>query len=126
MATRRTERLGSLLKEVISEVIHRDIHHVEGIDMFVTITRVYITEDLMHAKVYISVIGKEKDKKRALMLLNERAGQIAHMASKKVVMRLFPEIEFFFDEDLDKQLKMEEIFAKISKERQERAPHDHA
>jgi ribosome-binding factor A len=126
MATRRTERLNSLLKEVISEVIHRDIHHVEGIDMFITITRVDITEDLMHAKVYISVIGKDKDKKRALMLLKEKAGRIARMASKKVVMRLFPVLEFLFDEGLEKQLKMEDLFQKISKEREGRTSQDNA
>lgn len=124
MPVKRTDRLNSLLKEVLSEVIHRDIHHVKNINTFITITRVDITSDLLQAKIYISVIGKETDKQQALLALQHRAGTIARKASKKVKMRYFPELDFRFDDQLENQLHMEELFAKISQERLKRQHQD--
>jgi ribosome-binding factor A len=121
---KRTDRLNSLLKEVISEVIRRDLHHAPFIDEFVTITRVDITSDLSYAKVYISVIGDDKKKKQALSSLQDRARPIALIARKKVTMRLFPVLDFVLDHDLEKQLHMEELLHKISEERAGRTSDD--
>mgnify|MGYP000915901802 CR=1 FL=1 len=121
MVTPRTVRLNSLLKEVISEVIHRDIHHVPHINEFITITSVDITKDLHHAKVYVNIMATPEEKKKALEALCQNAGMIGKMASKKVRMRQFPVLGFFIDEGLDKQLRIEDILYKISEEREKRA-----
>ena len=118
--TKRTVRLNSLLKEVISEVIHRDLHHVPHVNEFVTITSVEITSDLSYAKVFVSVIGDQKQKKLAVQALQEKAGPIARMASKKVVMHHFPALTFEIDSGLEKQLHMEDVFSKLSQERERR------
>lgn len=117
---KRTDRLNSLLKEVLSEVIRRDIHHLPFSNELVTITRVEITTDLSYAKVYISVIGDDKKKKMTLSALQDMARPIALIARKKVTMRLFPTLDFCLDSDLEKQLHMEELLHKISKERASR------
>lgn len=124
MSIPRTVRLNSLLKEVVSEVIHRDMHHKTHVNEFVTITRVDITADLSFAKVYISMIGKDADKIKALDELNENARQIAHIAMKKVRMRKFPVLSFEFDTGLEKQMRIEELLHKVSKERQNRSHGD--
>ncbi len=124
--TKRTVRLNSLLKEVISEVIHRDLHHVPHVNEFITITAVDITSDLSYAKVFVSVIGDQKQKKLAVQALQEKAGTIARMSSKKVVMRHFPELTFEIDSGLEKQLHMEEVFSKLSQEREKRPSSDDA
>lgn len=116
-ATPRTVRLNSLLKEVITEVIRRDLHHASHVDELITITRVEITRDLSYAKVYISVIGDDKRKKQALEGLKNISRKIAVIASKKVVMRHFPLLDFVLDEGLEKQLRIEELLTKISDER---------
>lgn len=118
---KRTDRLNSLLQEVISEVLRKDIHHIPYINEFITITRVDITQDLHHAKVFVSILAKESDKEHALAALREVAGTIGHFASRKVVMRYFPVLEFFIDEGLEKQLRIEELLGKITKERDTRA-----
>ena len=121
---KRTDRLNSLLKEVLSEVIRRDIHHNPLINEFVTITRVAITTDLSYAKVYVSVIGDEKKKKEAVSMLQERSRLIRAIAYKKVRMRQFPELDFVIDSGLEKQLHMEELLQKISEERASRQQQD--
>lgn len=119
MGVKRTDRLNSLLKEVISSVVHRDVHNPH-VNELVTITRVDITKDLHYAKVYFSVIGDEKQKKETLTALQSAAGFIAVNASKQVVMRYFPTLTFILDEGVEQHMAMEKILQDISEERENR------
>lgn len=112
MAKMRIDRLNSLLKEVISEVIRRDVRnpYVTGL---VTVTRVDITKDLHYAKVYISVIGTPDQKTKTIEALQSAAGFIAVNASKKVVMRYFPALTFKLDDGVEKHMRIEEILEEI-------------
>ena len=119
MAVPRTERLNSLLKEVISEVIKREVRNPHVAEL-VTVTRVQITKDLHYAKVYISVIGTEQEKTTTLEALQSAAGFIAVQSAHKVVMRYFPELTFKLDDSVDQHMKIEQLLGKLSKEREER------
>ena len=124
MVKQRTDRLNSLLKEVISEVIRRDVKNPH-VNELVTVTRVDITKDLHHAKVYISVIGDESAKAETLHALQSAAGFIAVNSSKKVVMRYFPALTFKLDDAVDKHMRIEQLLGEISQERtsREHLPH---
>ncbi len=119
MAKKRVERLNSLLKEVISEVVMRDVKDPR-MSQFVTITEVDITSDLHHAKVYISVIGDAALKKQTLEALQSAAGFIAVQASKKVVLRYFPNLTFKLDESIEKHIRIETLLGQIKKEQNAR------
>lgn len=121
MAVQRTDRLNSLLKEVISEVIRREVRNPHVTEL-ATVTRVQISKDLRHAKVYVSVIGTEQQKAETIAALSSAAGFIAVNASQKVVMRYFPELTFRLDDSVDKHMRVEELLGKISKERESRPP----
>ena len=119
MAKQRTLRLNSLLREVISEVIRDDVRNPD-LPQFITVTRVDITSDLKHAKVYISVIGDQAKKDLAIELLQSMAGFIAVTTSKKVVMRFFPNLQFVLDDTVEKQMRIESLLSDISAEKQRR------
>ncbi len=121
MAKKRTARLNSLLKEVISDVIRKDARNPH-INSLMTITHVEITSDLHYAKVFVSVIGTEAQKLETLDALNSAAGFIAVNASKQVVMRYFPQLTFKLDDSIDKQMRVEMLLQEIGKEQQSR-PH---
>ncbi len=117
--TRRTERINSLLKEIISEVIRKEVKNPH-LPRLVTITHVDITTDLHYAKVYVSVIGDEKVKEEALLALQSAAGFIGVQASKEVRMRYFPELTFVLDNTVDKQMRIDALIQEIEKERESR------
>ena len=121
MAVQRTDRLNSLLKEVITEVIKRDVRNPHVAE-FVSVTRVQITKDLHYAKVYVSIIGTEQQKVETMDALNSAAGFIAIQSSREVTMRYFPELTFRLDDSVDKHMKIEELLSDINKERESR-PH---
>jgi ribosome-binding factor A len=124
MAVNRTDRLNSSLKEVISDVIRREVRNPH-VNELVTITRVDITKDLHYAKVYVSVIGTPEIKIETLKALNSAAGFIAVNASKKVVMRYFPTLTFRLDDSADKLMRIQTLLSEITEERQTRdTPND--
>ena len=123
MPKQRTDRLNSLLKEVISEIIRKEVRHPDVNELF-TVTRVNITKDLHHAKVYVSVIGTEESKIKTIAALQEAAGFIAVNSSKKVVMRYFPELHFKLDDSVDRHMRIEELLSDIEKERKTRLTTD--
>jgi len=117
-ASRRTARLNALLKEVISEVIAREVKN-PNISRLFTVTRVDITKDLKFAKVYISVIGDPKEREKTLHALQSASGFISVAASKKVVMRFFPRLTFLLDDSIDKHMRIEEILKELHEEEHE-------
>lgn len=119
MVKNRVARLNSLLKEVISEVIHKDVRNPH-VNKFVSVTSVDITNDLQHAKVYISVIGTPKEKEETILALQSAAGFIAIQSSKKVVMRYFPVLTFKLDTSVDKQMRIETLLGQIKEEQKSR------
>ncbi|MDX8431375.1 MAG: 30S ribosome-binding factor RbfA [Candidatus Algichlamydia australiensis] len=117
--TRRTERLNSLLKEVISEVIRNEVRNPK-IAKFTTVMSVSITKDLRHAKIYVSILGDEKERSETINGLNSAASFIAISTSKKVVMRFFPELTFHLDTSTDDLLHIDNILGDLEKEREAR------
>jgi ribosome-binding factor A len=119
MVKNRIVRLNSLLKEVISEVIRRDVRNPH-VNQLITVTQVEITKDLHHAKVSISVIGTPQEKEETIKALQSAAGFIAIQSSRKVVMRYFPELTFKLDCSVDQQFKIDSLLTEIHNEQKSR------
>lgn len=121
MAIKRTDRLNSLLKEVISDVIKKEVRNPH-VNELLTVTRVEITKDLHYAKVHVSVIGTPEQKAETIKALNSAAGFIAVHSSKQMKIRYFPALQFKLDDSVDKHLRIESLLAKISEEKRSRTP----
>jgi len=119
MPKKRTDRLNSLLKEVISDIIKRDVRNPH-VNQLLTVTRVDITKDLHYAKVYVSIIGTDEEKQETLQALQSAAGFIAVNASKEVVMHYFPELTFKLDDSVEKHFRIEKLLSELSAEKKSR------
>lgn len=119
MARQRIQRLNSLLREVISDVIRREVKNPHIPDL-ITVSQVEITNDLHHAKVHVSVIDPNSNPKAVIRELQKAAGFIGTVASKQVVMRYFPQLNFVLDESVTQHLRIEELIEGIQTEREHR------
>ena len=119
MSKHRMQRVDSLLTEVLSEVVMREVKDPR-LPNLITITKVETSNDLHYAKVYFSVIGGEQEKKIAQEVLDQAAGYIAVVASKKVVLRYFPALTFKLDTSIEKHSRIDEILNKIQNEQNSR------
>ena len=92
--TERTARLDELLREEISGVITRDLDDPRiG---FVTITDVEVAPDLRHAKVWVSVIGSEEERKETVRALS-RAMPFVRQRLGKLRLKRIPELHVKLD-----------------------------
>ncbi|MBI2877641.1 MAG: 30S ribosome-binding factor RbfA, partial [Candidatus Tectomicrobia bacterium] len=96
---KRTDRLNELVKKEICELILREIKDPRiG---FVTLTRVVLSKDLRQAKVYVSIYGKEEEKKATYNGLRSAAGFIRGELGKRLNLRYTPEIDFILDPSIE-------------------------
>nr|BAL56374.1 ribosome-binding factor A [uncultured Aquificae bacterium] len=92
----RREKLTKLLKEEVAEILKEA--HDPRLAMAV-ITRLDLSKDGKHAKVYFTTIpeGVEKDVEKAL---NSAEGYIRSLLLKRLSLRFVPHLTFKFDVEL--------------------------
>ena len=118
--SRRTERVSNLLRELIAEALMRRIADPRVDPAKTTITRVEAAEDLLTAKVYVSVMGEPADQRRTVTALSHAAGRIQELISPGIKLRHMPLLSFHADEQFKKTMEtlsliqqaMDEIHAK--------------
>lgn len=80
---------------------------------FVTVTDAEISRDLRHAKVFVSVLGDEKARKQSLKALNSAVGLLRGEFARRAHLRVAPEIEFRFDEGIERGQRIFELLHSI-------------
>jgi ribosome-binding factor A len=64
---------------------------------FVTVTGVRISPDLRHAKIFVSLMGSENEKKESLDALNRANGWVRHELGQRIRMKFLPDVIFLTD-----------------------------
>lgn len=109
----KNQRLNSIIAKEISDIITFEIKD-PNINL-VSITEVNITNDLSYAKVFVSIID-QKRKKNILNALNQAKGFVKKKLSKRLSIRKIPELNFIYDDSLDKASRIENILKKVKKQ----------
>jgi len=95
--SRRSERVGKLLLRAIGEVVIEKLADPRIDSARTTITHVEVGEDLLRAKVYVSILGDETEQRAGLNALRGAAGCIKAMVKERVRLRQIPRLEFLAD-----------------------------
>ncbi|MBP7390271.1 MAG: 30S ribosome-binding factor RbfA [Chitinophagales bacterium] len=116
MDSRRQLKIGSLIKEVFSQVLLREGKNLYG-KALVTVTNVKVTSDLTLARFYLSIYNTDTPDS-VIDIFNEKKFEVKRMLAEKLRhdLRRIPEIEFFRDDTLDYVYHMEDVFKKIKEE----------
>jgi ribosome-binding factor A len=111
---KRSERLGELLLAEISALVVRDLKDPRlG---FVTFTRVELSDDLRHAKVFASILGSEPEKARTLQGLASATGYIRRHLGRSLRLRYTPELTFLIDESMEHGAKIAQLLRQLHTE----------
>jgi len=109
----RLARLEEAFKEEISDIAQKGLKDPRiG---FVTVTSVDISPDLRHAKVYLSILGKEPERKATFEGLESAKGFIRQELGKRVRLKFIPEITFKIDTSIDEGFRISKIINRIHK-----------
>jgi|SRR5437763_174836 len=104
MKMHRLARVAEAIREVASETILFELRdpRVKG----VTVTRAEVSGDLQHAKVYVSLMGTQKEQDLTLHGLKHATGYIQAKLAKRLQTRYTPQLRFEIDEGVKKSIEM--------------------
>jgi ribosome-binding factor A len=93
----RTQRVGDFLKQELATLIQFEVRDPR-VGM-VSVTDVEVSHDLSHAKVFITVLGKEteQDAEESVKALNKAAGFLRSQIARSNNARTTPKLHFYFD-----------------------------
>ena len=114
MKTHRLARVAEVVREVAAETILFEVRDPRVKN--VTVTRAEVAADLQHAKVFVSVMGSEKEQALAMHGLKNAAGFVQSKLAKRLETRFLPVIIFVVDEGVKKSVEV----ARLLREEQEK------
>ena len=109
----KIERIASEMIKQISYILATEIK--DNDIKFVTVTDCKVSNDLSFAKVYVTVLDKEKTKD-TIDALNNAAGFIRKELAIRIDIRHIPELTFVYDESIEYGKNIENIIEKIHEE----------
>lgn len=112
MSDLRANRVAEQMKKELGDILGKKIKDPRV--GFVTVTDVEVTGDLQQAKVFISVLGDDKQKQDTLVGLAKAKGFIRSEIGKRIRLRKTPEIIFEFDEAIEKGNRIEHILQELN------------
>ncbi len=117
MIPNRKARLGSLILEEISDMLHRGIKDPR-LEM-VSITEVDVSEDLKTARIYYCLYGDDRKKEDAKTGFESAQGFIKRELIKRLSIKRVPELFFVFDSSFDNADRISKILSGIGKKDEE-------
>jgi ribosome-binding factor A len=81
-----------------------------------SVTRVEVAEDLLTAKVYISVMGTEGRQNRTLQALRHASGHIQELIMRQMSLRTTPVLSFVADTEFKKTIETLNIIQRVADE----------
>src|SRR6266850_4477836 len=107
MKAHRLARVREVIREVASETILFELKdpRVKG----VTVTRAEVSADLQHAKVYVSVMGSDKEQQLTMHGLKSAAGFVQTKVAGRLTTRYVPHITFVLDEGVKKSIEIAKL-----------------
>lgn len=105
----RTQRVADFLKQELAGLIQFELRDPR-IGM-VSVTDVEVSRDMSHAKVFVTVLGKdtEADAAEAIEALNHAAGFLRSQVAKVNSARTTPKLRFVFDTSIGRGAHMSQL-----------------
>lgn len=98
---------------VVSKVQDPRLHNIN-------ISRVEVNDDLSLAQIYFTILGDHKEVKDAEKALQRAKGFMRSHIARTLNLRFTPELQFRYDDVVEKVAELEEIFQEIVNERKSR------
>jgi ribosome-binding factor A len=100
-------RVNEVIRQVLGDVIATDLKDPRiG---FVTVTDVDTSPDLRTARVYVSVLGGESERDKALAGLRSSHGFLQGKIAAELRMKRTPTLTFHYDDSVDRGVRISRL-----------------
>jgi ribosome-binding factor A len=111
MSTRRTARVASMIREVVSTAILTELRDPRIRN--VTVLGADVSPDLRYATVRISVMGDEKTAALTMHGLNSARGFLQSRVGEYIKSRYTPELRFSLDDGIRKSFETASLLKQV-------------
>jgi ribosome-binding factor A len=118
--SRRADRVAEAIREEVATFLADGAKDPRIVGL-VTVTGVDVTHDLRHAKIFVSVLGSDVEKKSTLEGLQSAAAYLRSRLGRSLRLRFAPELAFHADATVARAARIETLLEQI---RDGRAPVD--
>ena len=110
--SRRPDRVAEAVREAVATFLAEGVKdpRVTGL---VTVTGVDVTRDLRHARVHVSILGTDAEKKETMEGLQSVAGHLRARLGRTLRLRMTPELEFRYDASIAHAARIDSLLEQI-------------
>ncbi|HLW58965.1 MAG TPA: 30S ribosome-binding factor RbfA [bacterium] len=108
----RIARLRELFKEEISTILQREMKDPRiG---FVSVLDVELSQDLRHARVFVSILGDAEAKAKTMAGLANAHGFIRKELGRRIRLRHMPAVSFRLDESIERGVRIQRLLRQVA------------
>jgi ribosome-binding factor A len=111
MRSGRMRRVDEAMRAVLSDAIATDLKDPRV--GFVTVTGVKTSPDLRHARVYVSVLGDEREREDSLRGLQSAHGFLQARVAEELGLKRTPALRFTYDDTTDRAMRVDALIDEI-------------
>jgi ribosome-binding factor A len=111
----RMRRVDEAVREVLSDAITKQVKDPRV--GFVTVTAVETAPDLRRARVFVSVLGDGKVRKRSMQGLQSAHGVLQRVVARELRLKHTPTLEFVYDDTSERSMRIAQLIDEEAGER---------
>ena len=115
----KDQRVAEEIRREISDIIMNGIKdpRVSGL---ISITGVRVSDDLRHAKVFVSIYGEnDLDKNETYETLKNATGFVRREIGSRIRLRYTPDIAFVLDESIEYSINISKLLKEVGQDNHE-------
>ena len=109
----RPERVAEAIKREMAEILTHRMRDPR-LGGMISVTDVEVTPDLSLARIFVSVLGADAERERAIEALSHSAGFVRHELAPRLGLREMPEIRFLPDTSIQTGARVEELLRRLA------------
>ncbi|MCK9495819.1 MAG: 30S ribosome-binding factor RbfA [Dehalococcoidia bacterium] len=113
--SRRTEKVNDLIREVLADAVRLRVKDPRLSDALLTFTHVDVSPDFSHARVDVSVMGDDEEKREVLKALTHSASFLQREINREVKLRRVPALHFELDESIEEGDRMTQMLRDVAR-----------
>ena len=111
----RTDRIRKAIIREFSDILSREIQDPQFQNQLISVTDVDVSNDMRHAKIFLSIMGEPEHQQQLFNLLNEYKPRIRHELGQRIRLRYTPDLELNLDDSLERGARVTQLLNQISR-----------
>src|SRR4051812_35731545 len=110
---RRIHRLNDQIRDELADLLSREARDPRLFGAVISITGVETAQDLSTARVFVSILGDEKEADQTFKQVQKAAGFFRRELASRLNLKRTPELEFRLDRSIAAGARIEQLLREI-------------